>query len=93
MLSAMARELVEKNGIGESADAIWKELHQGHQKLFPSDQRSIAEGQETVDSPPALQSEPVRLIDAAISAGPVLVFGQLPEFLLLLSVAIRPNWA
>jgi hypothetical protein len=32
MLSAMARELVAKNGIGESGDAIWKELHQEHQK-------------------------------------------------------------
>lgn len=26
MLSAMARELVERNGIGESADAVWKAL-------------------------------------------------------------------
>jgi len=34
MLAAMARELVEKNGIGDSADAIWKTLHQEHQKLF-----------------------------------------------------------
>jgi hypothetical protein len=24
MLSAMARELVERNGIGETADAVWK---------------------------------------------------------------------
>jgi hypothetical protein len=79
LLSAMARELVEKNGIGESADAIWKELHQGHQKLVPSDQRSVAEDQETEDSPPALESEPARLIEAAISGGLVLVFGQLPD--------------
>ena len=35
MLSAMARELVEKNGIGENADAIWRALHLQHQKLFP----------------------------------------------------------
>ncbi len=35
MLSAMARELVERNGIGESADAVWKALHREHQKLFP----------------------------------------------------------
>jgi len=26
MLSAMARELVEKNGIGGNADAIWRAL-------------------------------------------------------------------
>jgi hypothetical protein len=24
MLSAMARELVEKNGIGDNADAVWR---------------------------------------------------------------------
>ena len=37
MLSAMARELVERNGIGESADAVWKALNAEHQKLFPTD--------------------------------------------------------
>ena len=36
MLSAMARELVERNGIGESADAVWKALNLEHQKLFPA---------------------------------------------------------
>ena len=35
MLSAMARELVERNGIGESADSVWKALSAEHQKLFP----------------------------------------------------------
>lgn len=38
MLSAMARELVERNGIGESADAVWKALNAEHQKLFPTTQ-------------------------------------------------------
>src|SRR2546425_5955672 len=36
MLSAMARELVERNGIGETADAVWKALNAEHQKLFPT---------------------------------------------------------
>jgi hypothetical protein len=36
MLSAMARELVERNGIGETADAIWKALNAENQKLFPT---------------------------------------------------------
>jgi len=35
-LSAMARELVERNGIGETADAVWKALNTKHQKLFPT---------------------------------------------------------
>ena len=34
MLSAMARELVERNGIGETADAVWRALNTEHQKLF-----------------------------------------------------------
>ena len=33
MLSAMARELVENNGIGETADAIWAQLRQVHDQL------------------------------------------------------------
>jgi hypothetical protein len=36
MLSAMARGLVERNGIGESADAVWRALNDEHQKLFPT---------------------------------------------------------
>jgi hypothetical protein len=41
MLSAMARELVERNGIGENADSVWKALSAEHQKLFPAASRSI----------------------------------------------------
>ena len=36
MLSAMARELVERNGIGEGADSVWKALSAEHKKLFPT---------------------------------------------------------
>jgi hypothetical protein len=35
MLSAMARELIERNVIGKSADSVWKALSAEHQKLFP----------------------------------------------------------
>src|SRR5882757_5176332 len=41
MLSAMARELVERNGIGETADAVWKALNTEHQKLFPTAHTSL----------------------------------------------------
>ncbi len=34
-MSAMARELVEKAGVGESADAIWRELDQERDKAQP----------------------------------------------------------
>jgi hypothetical protein len=34
MLSAMARELVERNGIGEGADAVWKALNENTRSYF-----------------------------------------------------------
>jgi superfamily II DNA or RNA helicase len=80
MLSAMARELVEKNGIGASADAIWRELHQEHQKLFPTNQRSIRPDASSDDYLLATADpEPTGPVEAAINAGPVLVFGQSTE--------------
>lgn len=36
MLSAMARELAEKNGIGETVDNVWRAPTREHQKLFPA---------------------------------------------------------
>jgi hypothetical protein len=41
MLSAMARELVARNGIGDSADAVWKALNAEHKKLFPTASQSV----------------------------------------------------
>ncbi len=35
MLSAMARKLVERNGIGGTADAVWRALNLEPSKLFP----------------------------------------------------------
>ena len=39
----MAQELVERNGIGESANAVWKALPAKHQKLFPTASAPIDE--------------------------------------------------
>jgi hypothetical protein len=36
MLTAMARELVENKGIGESADSVWKNLQQLRPSTFPT---------------------------------------------------------
>jgi superfamily II DNA or RNA helicase len=77
MLSAMARELVEKNGIGDSADSIWRSLSEEHQRLFPATQPTVPELSEGASAEP--QSEPAELIEAAIDPGPVLIFGQSPE--------------
>ncbi|HMG84615.1 MAG TPA: helicase-related protein [Terracidiphilus sp.] len=35
LMSAMARELVEKAGVGESADAVWRELDSEREKVLP----------------------------------------------------------
>ena len=50
LLSAMARELVEKAGIGESADAVWRELGGQRDKVLPRNQEQVSEP----------ESEPVR---------------------------------
>jgi len=78
MLSAMARELVARNGIGESADAVWKALNAEHQKLFPT-------ASEPVDEVP-LPGLPAKanqngtdarvLVEELIDASSVLIFGQ-----------------
>ena len=79
MLAAMARELVEKNGIGDSADAIWKTLHQEHEKLFgASIQTSEIAATEQL---PVEMDSPQSLIESAVNMQPVLVFGQRPESL------------
>ena len=35
MLTAMARELVTKQGIGESADAVWRQLQTEQSRFLP----------------------------------------------------------
>lgn len=77
MLSAMARELVTRNGIGESADAVWKAVNAEHQKLFTSS--------EPVDDP-AISDMPLRVlrspsdapvfVQESVVPRPVLIFGR-----------------
>ncbi len=91
MLSAMARTLTE-NGIGESADQVWKALNQEHTRIFA--QNTVSDiGHSNSDEPAAVAveipdalepqlvppaSEAERLMHAAltVNSGPVLVFGQ-----------------
>ncbi len=77
MLTSMAKELVEKNGIGEGADLVWKRLNAEHQRLFPTRSEGgsiLPEANPVVGIEPHVPSHP--LIDAALNADPVLVFGQ-----------------
>ena len=75
MLSAMARELVETNGVGENADAIWRSLTEEHKKLFPT----MPTVTEASPATPAEPSQATELIEAALNVPPPLVFGQAPE--------------
>jgi hypothetical protein len=83
MLSAMARELVQRNGIGESADAVWKALHMEHQKLFPATSPSN-EAVASLEVPGSLLTTPsdsASLVEEAIEGSSVLIFGQRPASL------------
>ncbi len=83
MLSAMARELVERNGIGETADAIWKALNTENQKLFPTTTGS--NGDIPAANPPGIliesQFDPACLVESALDNTSVVAFGQRPESL------------
>jgi superfamily II DNA or RNA helicase len=80
MLSAMARELVERNGIGETADSVWKALNTKHQKLFPATPPSNGDA-PLIEAPailPGAQADPAALVEEAIAKSSVLIFGQRP---------------
>ena len=83
MLSAMARELVERNGIGDTADSVWRTLTAEHQKLFPGRSHSDDDASST-EMPGVLldtQPEPAGLVESAMDAGSIVVFGQRPQSL------------
>jgi superfamily II DNA or RNA helicase len=80
MLSAMARELVERNGIGETADAVWKALNAEHEKLFPATSGSNQDvlPMDASQVLPETQSDPASLLGEAIAGHSVLIFGHRP---------------
>jgi superfamily II DNA or RNA helicase len=80
MLSAMARELVERNGIGESADAVWKALNAEHQKLFPTASEPVDEvaSPDLSGSVIPSDSDARVLVRELIDSSSVLIFGQRP---------------
>jgi hypothetical protein len=79
MLSAMARELVERNGIGESADAVWKALNTEHQKLFPIASEPVDETRSPGLAGNPLPSDNAQgLVQELIDSTSVLIFGHKP---------------
>jgi hypothetical protein len=63
LMSAMARELVEKAGVGESADAAWRELDREREKIQPRPATVELEPEEeaipTLDLPRMPATQPV----------------------------------
>jgi superfamily II DNA or RNA helicase len=80
MLSAMARELVRRNGIGETADAVWKALNAEHEKRFPSTPKSTEDAARLnrPDSVSGRDNSPAGLVGEALAPS-VLIFGQRPN--------------
>ena len=79
MLSAMARELVERNGIGETADAVWRALNTKHQKLFPT---TASRNEDAPLSGEAIHSRTQDVpgdLEVASDTAPIVVFGRPPE--------------
>lgn len=76
MLTSMAKELVEKNGIGESADSVWKALNSEHRRMFPTRQaiESAYEVPDDIDGETNARAN--TLIEETLNSHPVFVFGQ-----------------
>jgi hypothetical protein len=81
MLSAMARELVERNGIGETADAVWKALNLEHQKLIPTTFVTKDHDAPSACVLPSKHDRPTGLVEGALDTTSIVVFGRRPESL------------
>ena len=90
MLSAMARELVERNGIGETADAVWKALNAEHKKLFPTTSFSNID-LSLVDALTSPLGDDAELVKEAIESNSILIFGQRPGSLSSRRPRARPS--
>jgi hypothetical protein len=76
LMSAMARELVEKAGVGESADAAWRELYREREKMLPQppavkvddDENSVFDLSVTEPIGPPAERAGIHLVDPPVSA-------------------------
>jgi hypothetical protein len=70
MLSAMARELVERNGIGETADAVWKALNREHHELFAGSSNPKLKGSSI--NLPVPRPDPANLVEEAMDTASIV---------------------
>ncbi|HZP04638.1 MAG TPA: DEAD/DEAH box helicase [Terracidiphilus sp.] len=68
LMSAMARELVEKAGIGESADAVWRDLDKEREKIQPR-ATVLVESEPEEDLGPVLELPPIASKPAPMAFG------------------------
>ena len=64
LMSAMARELVEKAGVGESADAVWRDLDKERGKIQPRPQ--VAAGPEPEEGVASILEAPGQLLSQPV---------------------------
>jgi hypothetical protein len=77
MLTAMARELVTERGIGEPADAVWRQIQAEQGRSLPAPDATTEPRPVTLEVPPAAFPLPPMLsIPVAVNA---LKFGSRPE--------------
>jgi hypothetical protein len=70
--------LVERNGIGDNADSVWRALNTEHQKLFPANSHSHddASAIEMAGILLDTQPNPASLVEGAMDSASIVVFGQ-----------------
>jgi len=75
--------LVERNGVGDTADSVWRALSTEHQKLFPSNPHGDddASSIQICSLLPDTRPDPVSLVEGAMDTGSIVVFGQRPQSL------------
>jgi hypothetical protein len=76
LMSAMARELVEKAGVGESADKVWRELDHERGQVLPQPPAALVEDDDnpvfdlssTEPNVPQVDRAVIHLVDPPASA-------------------------
>lgn len=86
MLAALARELVEKDGIGQTADAIWSELKQIYDQLPSGAQPSVG----VEDDVPVLESAEIPTFNE-VPALPDIPMANMTQAELLMSSALNTS--